>query len=258
MKLLCSWILLAGCAAAVPMAREATMPPASRPAEGPSAEVVGRVRLWVAGLSDADPAMRSRCRYELMGLKRQELPLLRGVLEELAPLDPLLLPDLRQIVVHVYLSGEPYDAERSGFLGIRMPGEMDDEDAAGTIVVKDRMPGFCGYRVLRDGDVIVDIEERALAQPAERQQFIDAVQMLNAGQQVHLKVLRQGQPLRLAVMLDARPVDRTGGNALEYEGRVRELAESRARAAQAYIEKNFPVLLDGNAPSPDNAASLRR
>jgi len=195
------------------------------------------------GLWDADPAVREQSRCALLALRRAQLPALASAAAELGPLEPPALQELREIVAHVYLSEEPYDSLPQGFLGITM-SPLDD-NACGA-VVESRMPGFCAYAALRDGDEITDIEERPLARPFDRNQFINVIQETPPGRTIHLKVLRQGRAVRVPVTLSRRPA---GANELNYELRVRELLARRRDAAAAYWEKTFyPAIVDGHKP----------
>ena len=65
---------------------------------------------------------------------------------------------LYDIVMHVHMAGEPYQAAETmgGFLGLR---ETRDWTSPPGVAITTRIPGFCAYRMLREGDVIVGIEE---------------------------------------------------------------------------------------------------
>lgn len=196
-----------------------------------------QLRRSVVGLMDADPSMREKSRVALMGLSREELATLAAVVQEFRPLDRPVAETLRDVVEHVYLTGYNYEKEERGFLGITMPARVDMTSKM-DVVVESRMPGFVGYRMLQDGDVILDIEERPLGQPVDRNVFCEVVRAIRPGELVHLKVLRRGSMLRVPVRLDARPRDRTGVP-FEYEARVQELLAKRAQEAEAYWKRAF-------------------
>lgn len=214
--------------------------PAGEPAQRPA-----QMRAWLLGLADPSPEVREESRHQLMGLGRADLPVLRGEAERYRPLDRALLDILRDIVTHVYLAEDPYPREeRHGFLGITLTQDPEEEDRKLQIVVASRMKGFAGYRFLRDGDVIIDIEEAPLpAQVAHprmlREIFIESIKARRPGQTVHLKVLRQGRELRIPVTLGARP---------RLDDRmdiVAELHNRRERAAQAFWAAEFEPRLTG-------------
>jgi hypothetical protein len=204
-----------------------------------AAEIVTteQLRRWVVGLMDADPAFRETSRVALMGLSRAELATLAAVVQEFRPLERPMAETLRDVVEHVYLTGYDYEKEDRGFLGITMPARVDLTSKM-DVVVESRMPGFVGYRMLQDGDVITDIEERPLGQPVDRNVFCDVVRAIRPGALVHLKVLRRGSMLRVPVRMDARPRDKTG-IAFDYEARVQELLGKRAQEAEAYWRRAF-------------------
>jgi hypothetical protein len=224
---------------------QTTTPAASAPTQPAASPTHQQVRRWFVALADPDPAARDESRDRLMGLTRRDLPVLRAVVQECHPLEPNLVHDLRQIVTHVYLSEDRYQKSPRGFLGITMPQPSETVPDM-QVVVESRMPGFCAFRSLRDGDVVVDIEERPLARPVIRAQFCAAVLNLNAGQLIHLKVLRQGRLIRVPIRLDARPAD-----TLDHEDPIAVLLNRRADEANTYWRETFAPLL-GETPAPDN------
>jgi hypothetical protein len=243
-------LLLVCCAAA----------PATRPAGTAAGKPDGRqLRLWIAGLMDQDAAVRQKSREGLLSLKRPDLPALRAAVDDLRPLDERTVEELRDVVGHVYLTAEAYDKEESGFLGISMT-LSDPDGERPEIVIESRMPGFEGYRSLQDGDAILDIEESPLALPARRQPFIEAIKAFKPGQTVHLKVLRQGQVLRIPVALSARPAERDDEIHMAYENRVKAMRDGRDRLAGEFWRREFSPLLEqaggGNGePAPARAVN---
>ena len=207
------------------------------PARGAEVATTEQMRRWVAGLMDVDPGVREQSRAALMGLSREELGALAAVVNDFRPLEAPLVQVLKDVVEHVYLTGSEYEQEEKGFLGITMPVRIE-QTARLEVVVESRMPGFVGYRMLQDGDAILDIEEHPLAQPAERNVFCDVVRTIRPGRVVHFKVLRRGRVVRVPIQLDPRPKDKTGV-AFEYEGRVQELLAQRAAEAEAFWKRAF-------------------
>ena len=91
---------------------------AQRPADS---DTQARIRRSFAELADGDAAVREKARTTLMGMERPDLPLLEKVVAESRPLLPSQTAVLREIVTHVYLAGEFYEANGNfGFLGVRM------------------------------------------------------------------------------------------------------------------------------------------
>jgi hypothetical protein len=235
-----------------------------QPAEAPATQPVGdkdgeqsqaeRIRGWFGDLADSDPAVREQARVSLMGMDRRYLETFQSLVQDSLPLAPAQAAALRQIVHHVYLTGEPYETrDGSGFLGVRMqvstlggpvvlPNEIDPDGppgmAAQGVVIVERMPGFVGSRMLQDGDVILGIAERRRLALLDAQAFGDAIRMLGSGRTVHLDLLRQGRVVRVPVKLDPRPA----AAAID-EGPMRELLNRRRAKADAYWQRAFAPML---------------
>jgi hypothetical protein len=78
------------------------------------------MRRAFAELADPRADVRETARATLMSMERRYLDDLRTLVERSRPLRPAQATALRQIVTHVYLSGQPYEPEPSaGFLGVR-------------------------------------------------------------------------------------------------------------------------------------------
>jgi len=227
--------------------------PASRPASGPGvASDAGKPRQiarWLAALADADAAAREVAREELMALRREDLALLRAAAADVRPLAPSQAAVLREIVVQAYLSGEAYDKAERGFLGITLSAQRAPGSEM-SVVVESRMIGFCGYRCLRDGDVVIDVEEFRLPRPMRPEEFIEAVQDAKPGRAVHLKVLRQGQTRIVPVKLDARPAQKPMEGATDFQLRVEAWAAGRQEKAEAYWKEHFAPLAEAGVQDP--------
>jgi hypothetical protein len=188
--------------------------PASQPTSRPE-ERVAAIRGWVRDLGNGDSAVRDRARVELMGISRGELERLRQVVAQSRPLAPDQIAMLQEIVTHVYLAGE-YDegAEERGFLGVRMsqtgvelspaPGVRADGTAVG-VAVAGRVPGFCAYRMLEDGDVIIRLTSDKAYEFSTADDLKVVVLRHRAGETVTLDVLRRGTLIRVPVTLDHKP-----------------------------------------------------
>lgn len=218
--------------------------PATRPTTQPSspttestAKPFPAMRQWFAELASPDGEVRNEAMVNLMGLRADDLPALRKLVEETRPLAPEQFVALKQIVIHDFLAGEPYDArEGAGFLGIHLPGLSEDADA----IVVNRLPGFIGERMLRDGDVILRILEQPQVEIRRGGDLTTALSRFSAGQLVHLQILRQGHVIRVPVRLDPQPLEVSATN--------RDLMDDflfrRLERAQKYWDKHFADLVE--------------
>jgi hypothetical protein len=246
-------------------ANEAAPPrpaPATRPAALPR-DPAAQMARWFADLGHSDPRVREAARISLMGLPRKDLPKLERLVRDSVPLVPSQAVVLRDIVTHVFLSGEKYESSSGdGFLGVR-PGEANlnfrepplqdplpeqipfgppsDPGAVCGVVIIERMPGFAGARSLQDGDVILSMVEQADLQIRVALQFTQVVKSAGAGKTVHFQILRQGQIVVVPVTLDARP------DAAEFpQTTMQALLNDRKAAADEYWETTFaPLLKEG-------------
>ena len=192
---------LMGVMLAAPPARVRAQESLSRPAGT-------QVRKWLAELADPDPEVRERAATDLMGLRRRELPVLESAVEDSRPLSPSQAVALRDIVMQVYLAGEQFDGEAAhGFMGLRWPSSDEYSPLRPGVVVVERLPGFCAYRMLQDGDVILAIDELPDAVLLTRTNLIQALQnpKISAGTTLHFRVLRRGTVRRIAITLTAKP-----------------------------------------------------
>jgi hypothetical protein len=172
-RALAAW-LVAACLTGHAFAADA--PPATQPAD--NALTVGAdpridaksadVAKWFNQLDDADAAVRESAYTKLLSLKAADLDALKQAVKSAEPLRPAQESALPGIVKQVYLSGVDYDGDASeGFLGVSLQDR--DMTLQGTqppqgvphagLLVSRCMPGFCGARVLREGDVILSIAE---------------------------------------------------------------------------------------------------
>ena len=221
--------------------------PAPAPEQDP--EPVRSMKAWLAGLADRDPQVREQSRIKLMGMERRNLPAFQKVVERSRPLRPAQAVALREIVTHVYLAGEPYDAnETQGFLGVKLqPTVLVQADgliarpSSNGVVIVERMPGFAGARMLRDGDVILTIAELQERLPLiGSDEFSMAVRDLGPGRLVQFEVLREGQVVRIPITLDPRPLEANGLFPMQ------ELLNVRRDKADKYWEGTFaPLLREG-------------
>jgi len=190
--------------------------------------------------------VRERCRDLLMGLRPEQAPLLREAVSQFLPLaaDQLLL--LKDIVFQIYLSDADYETDGSGFIGILMPSEPEPLTGRLTVAIDSRIRGFGGYHTLRDGDVILDVLERRLPPPLDREMFIRVVQMVPPGRVIHLRVLRMGRVIEVPVQVRPRPAERT-------EGLMRELMYRRDQEAERFFLRHFGAMLGEEQRAPIEA-----
>jgi hypothetical protein len=215
-----------------------TTPPATNPASNISS--------WFTDLANRDAKVRDQARYNLMGINRDELQTLCAQVKAKLPLAPSQAVALKEIVTHVFLATESYPPfpGTGGFLGVSYQGvsrlaDPVDDDVNG-VVVMDRMAGFCAYRVLQDGDVLVGVIDDAGEHPIRtREDLGTAVNRCRSGDTIRLQVLRGGQTITVDVTLNARPIWAPPGIQ-----QPRDELRERQRRADEYWEKNFETLID--------------
>jgi hypothetical protein len=216
--------------------------------ERPDRPELASMRQWFGELDDKDASVREAARRNLMGMRRADLAAFRQLVQESQPLQPSQAAVLRQIVTHVFLSGETYDTTNAeGFLGVKMQetsvrlpaadGADPFAPAVGVVIVE-RMPGFVGARMLVDGDVILGVVERPDVRTLGMYEFQMVVKGVNPGTTIHFQVMRQGQVVRVPVAPDPRP--------FEADVNMQDLVYRRQRKADDYWERVFaPSVKEG-------------
>lgn len=199
-----------------------------------------QLKHWLTQLADPDDAVRSAARAELMGIKRPELEEFRQVVEASRPLRPSQASVLREIIIQVYLAGEDYDrAMDAPFLGIRMVQTVlntaGDGEAVTGVVVAGRVPGFVGYRMFMDGDVILRLLEPRTVSIRAPEELSELVTAQRVGRRVAFEVLRHGQIIRVSLRLDAKPAQWL---------QIEEFQLPRQEKAQDYWNRAFAPLLN--------------
>jgi hypothetical protein len=218
-----------------------TPQPAAATQPTPRADLA-TVRRWISQLASDNYQTREAARIALMGLKRQELDTLRQAVIQHLPLAPNQLINLREIVTQVYLAGDIFipDASDGGFLGIKLLTKPEEETypIERGVTVLFRVPGFCAFRMLQNGDVILSIHsdagDRVLNEAMELRR---AVSSIKAGQTITLEVLRQGRILNVPITLDRRPLH------TDEEAALQEFINDRADRADEIWERDFAPLL---------------
>lgn len=224
--------------------------PAPQPAHAKRADPpdLAPMRQAFAELDDPDAAVRDAARLKLMGMRRKDLPAFKNFVRDSTPLAPSQAAVLRQIVMQVFLAGEPYMTNNAeGFLGVRMqttsvrmpaPDGADQFPPAVGVVIVERYPGFAGARMFVDGDVVLGVVERPDVRAMGTDEFQFIVRSVTPGTTIHFQVMRQGQIVRVPVAPDPRP--------FEADGLMQDLIYRRQRMAEAYWEDNFaPVIQEG-------------
>jgi hypothetical protein len=151
------------------------------------------------------------------------------------------------------------DPPDGGFLGVFLGGD-DDLDAIQPnigVTVQLRIPGYVGYRMLCDGDVIdsilvpgVDSAPRLLA---ARDSLHKAVSQLRPGSVAVLGVLRGGRHLQVTLVLDRKDAElNRAGNIVGLPG-VPEFIQERLEKAQAAWDQQFAPLVDDVEPGTASA-----
>jgi hypothetical protein len=176
-------------------------------AEEPTTQPVEKIQTWVTQLADSDANVREQARYNLLGLTRDDLSQLRTVIIHNIPLKPSQQGVIREVVTHVYLSGESYDPDPNlpgvGFLGI-IHNTTDSSSVDIGLSVDEILPGFCGYRVLQRGDMIVHVATEPDVTIHDVPQLRSTLEN-EAGKTIGLVVLRRGQMVHLEITPDVRP-----------------------------------------------------
>jgi len=236
--------LLLGCGYLVnPAVAQLGTPTTSRAATAPAAQV----EQWFGELADTDPAVRGRARTNLMGLSTADLPTLAAAVRAARPIGPEQAASLRDVVMQVYLAGLAYDPvpDAEGFLGVSggdpVARPWQDESDLGPrgVQIVSRKPGFCGYRFLQDGDVLLNAE--GVGPPAFRT-FTDLSRVVSAtepGRSLRLRVLRAGHELTVELRPDLKPLVARQPLRTAFDAMLQE----RQSAFDAYWQQTFAPLL---------------
>jgi hypothetical protein len=241
-----------------------------------------QITQWFIQLASGEPRAREQARVNMMGLRKTDLPALLEVVRRAPRLAPSQRSALHDIVMQVYLSGEPYQGNRQiGFLGVRL-GEnswaallqaqqqqqqqliapapqpqqrqkaaagdenKDDEETANApplgVVITDRLPGFSSFRMFRDGDVVIGCDEQPRFEIRGSMDLKTVVGTSPAGTVLHFHVFRGGRLMTVPVMLHARPGT---DNGLDFDFTLE--SERRVSVAEDYWQKTFaPVVKDAD------------
>ena len=188
-----------------------TAPTAPAVPIAPTTQPIAQIQKWFDNLASTEPAAREQARFDLLGLARGDLETLREVVRKNVPLAPSQSAVLRDIVAHVYLTGDKDSDGLNGFLGVMLDpqdsGVQENMQASNTgVYIFDCMPGFTGYRWLRPGDVVSGIfADGELVHTTQKQQLIAYVSHTAPGTPLKLQVLRQGREVEVNLRVDERP-----------------------------------------------------
>jgi hypothetical protein len=210
---------------------------------GPDDAATAEVRKLFAGLADHNAEVREAALTGLLNRPAGDLPRLRKVVATSRPLQPNQSAHLRSIVTHLFLKGQDYlSAGQSGFMGVTLadavviPASEPGEGEQTGIVIINRLPGFAGYGALRDGDVIVRVLNFPHQPLRNRETLQQLVLNIPPGEEVRLKILRQGQVMDVAFQLSKRPN-------IPNDAASNMFLRDREEAADVYWRQKFSPLL---------------
>lgn len=115
------------------------------------------------------------------------------------------------------------------------PLNLNDRPA---VVILDRLPGFCAYRALQDGDAVLGIVEQPGVRMADPEDLSSAIRQQKPGTQIRLQVFRRGRLITVPIVLDPRPAK------IGLAG-VEELRRQREARAADYWRSTFGPVLEG-------------
>lgn len=203
-------------------------------ADVPSTQPSNRTKLiqqWFTDLNHADPNVRDDARFELMGLQRGELGILKSVIKASQPVQPAQASVLHDVVVQVFLAGETYQPSASPFIGIFDRPDFRAEESTYCI------PGFVAFRVMQPGDMVVGVGNYRFAVPCSVMDLKTAFVGARPGDVVRMTVIRRGELKELHLKLDAKPEN---FNIEQIDNYIVE----RSRRAEAFWQQEFAPLVN--------------
>ena len=129
------------------------------------------------------------------------------------------------------------------------PPAAGEEIPPGGVIISDRIPGFCGFRYLQNGDVVQAVKlQSELAIGDDHTIHIRAVTELQAvvrahdpGDMITLRVLRRGKVTDVTLQLSAWPDAAVDQFAMD------EFRRTREAEAEAYFKQVFAPMFDSGA-----------
>ena len=233
--------------------------PASR---APATRPMSDIERWFGQLADTDPQVRDEAKLRLMGLLRGELDALRMIVESNRPLAPAQSAVLRDIVIHVYLSGEPYEKNmRIGFLGAMLDNmqpvaivpdhaEQEGRGVSG-VLIRETIEGFCAFRYLRTGDVVLGVIGSEVYPTPMSQELQMRVREVLPGEPITLQLLRQGKVIRVTFKVDALPM-------VAEQRPIEEFRNKRMERAEQYWRVVFEPLVTPDGGEVSVRPAVRR
>lgn len=208
------------------------------PATQPGQAIQG----WFTQLADPSGATREKALENLMSLQTADLATLRNVVAAAVPLKPSQRAVLRDIVEQVYKSGIEYDNTSKGFLGVGWnPLETNLETGAQRgVIITFREQGFPAYRLLRDGDIVKQIEQFPMVPFDDTDQFKMLIQTFKPGDIIKLVIEREGQILHIALETRPRPSD------IDTSERLSAWRSKIQEQTDAFWDQNFAKLVDAS------------
>jgi hypothetical protein len=196
-------------------------------------------------LASDDGMVRERARVALMRLTRSDLLALRAAVGESVPLEPGQIAALREVVMHVALVGAPYEGMETGFLGVMLPDRLPEDRylvVGRGVIVKMRLPGFCAFRELQDGDIILSASAAGVTVAVnDANELIATVGKVVPGETVRFDVVRQGEIRSVSIVLDRRPV--AADPQQSPAGALEDFLGTRSELAAGVWEREFLPLL---------------
>jgi hypothetical protein len=110
------------------------------------------------------------------------------------------------------------------------------------VVVSERMPGFCAYRHLDNGDVILTLKDDQVFRPRTVWDFQVRVRQHAPGDRITLEVLRRGKLVDVTLELDGYPACALGDPQAISE-KLERFRREREGAAEEYWQEKFGVLV---------------
>jgi hypothetical protein len=232
-------------------------------ASAAATQAANRFETWFDQLADSDPAVRDEARVNLMGLRRDQLPALRHIVQNNLPLAPSQAAVLRDIVIHIFLAGEPYASNnKMGFLGAMLEEmapveEAPDEegiprqrdDGVVGVIITEPIEGFCANRFLRAGDIVLGVIGDDFYPTATLDDLRARVQNLKAGEAITLQIMRQAKVIRVTFKVDACPWAAQNMAMDEFRNKRMERAKQYWRDVFEPAVDPVTVPVKGNAPS---------
>lgn len=214
-----------------------------------------QIKGWVRLLGDREPTSRTTARQALLGLQRDELPLLRDIVASMQPLRPAQAQPLEEVVTYVVtraaLNEVPHSSE--AFLGVSLPSEYGADDVMDFgpgdssmvretpstdtgVPIINRLGGFVAYRYLEDGDIIEAVRFGGVLQSTQSVgEFRAAIKAARVGQDVTFRVRRAARVLEVTFELDAKAVDQRD---------MQETIENAQSSASDLWQQTFAPLVD--------------